>query len=190
MLSNSKPVPQSPSSDEILEEAAFEALYQQHHRRVHGVLFRLLGDKAEAEDVAQQVFLKLHHSWQHRLLDESKVAGWLYRVAVNEGYNALRSRKRRNAWYEKFDRLWPFSRSAPDPAHMVEGQEAQAQVRQILAEMKPCDAKLLLLRHSGLSYQELAAVLEVPPGSIGPMLTQARRTFAGKYRSNFPGEEV
>ncbi len=189
MLSNSKPVLQSPVGDESLEEPAFEALYQQHHRRVYGVLFRLLGDRTDAEDVAQQVFLKLYHSWQHHLFDEAKVVGWLYRVAVNEGYNALRSQKRRNAWYEKFDRLWPFSRSAPDPARLVEGEEAQAQVRQILAGMKPCDAKLLLLRHSGLSYRELATALEIPPGSIGPMLTQARRTFAGKYQSIFPEEE-
>jgi RNA polymerase sigma-70 factor (ECF subfamily) len=54
--------------------------------------------------------------------------------------------------------------------------------------MKPRDAKLLLLRHSGLSYKELAVVLNVAPGSIGSLLTRAERAFAKKYRLAYPDE--
>ena len=186
MLFRIKPELQAQVSDEAL----FEELYHRHHPQVYAVLYRLLGNKTDTEDTAQQVFLKLHRSWQDRLVDETKLAGWLYRVAINEGYNALRSQKRRRAWYEKFDRLWPFNRSAPDPAHLIEQQEAQVQIRQILAGMKPRDAKLLLLRHAGLSYEELADALEVAPGSIGSLLTQARRTFARRYQSIFPSQET
>lgn len=173
------------------DEASFEALFLRHYERICGVLFRLLGDQAEAEDIAQQVFLKLYSCPEQVQGQEDQVnlVGWLYRVAVNEGYNTLRSRKRRAAWHERFTHRWLFSASPPDPAEVAEHQEQQSGVRQILAEMKPRQARLLLLRHAGLSYKELAAALEVAPGSIGSLLTRAERDFAQKYRRAFPDKE-
>jgi RNA polymerase sigma-70 factor (ECF subfamily) len=186
MLTNTKPLMKSRAE----QETWFEALFLEHYALVVRVLLRLLGDRAEAEDMAQQVFLKLYHNLDRlgRDQDETNVAGWLYRVAVNQGYNALRSRGRRQAWHDELARLWPFGQ-APDPARLVESRDAQARVRQILAGMKARDAKLLLLRHAGLSYQELAATLGVAPSSVGPLLTQAKRRFARKYRATFSEEE-
>ena len=187
MLSDAKLVIQLQDGD----EASFEALFLRHYKRVYGVLFRLLGDKADAEDLAQQVFLRLYHSpKQIRVKDDINVAGWLYRVAVNDGYNALRSRQRRANWYEKLLQNWVNPSSASDPAYLTEQHDSQATVRQILATMKPRDAKLLLLRHSGLSYKELAATLEVAPGSIGSLLTRAERAFRAKYAQAFPETEA
>ena len=170
------------------EPVSFEGLFLQHYDRVYGALFRLLGDQGEAEDMAQQVFLKLYHALDHLQAkqDETNLTGWLYRVAVNQGYNALRSRKRRRAWYEQLARRWFPVEVAPDPADLADRREAQAQVRQVLAKMKSRQAKLLLLRHSGLSYAELAAALDIAPTSVGPLLTQAKRTFAQNYRATFP----
>jgi RNA polymerase sigma-70 factor (ECF subfamily) len=187
MLSDAKLLTQLQAGD----DASFEALFLRHYDRVYNILFRLLGNQADAEDVAQQVFLKLHHSPRRIRVqgDETNVAGWLYRVAVNTGYNTLRSQKRQRLWYQKLARLWPFDTFSPDPAQIAEGQETQARVRQILAEMKPREAKLLLLRHSGLSYKELAAALNVAPGSVGSLLTRAERAFAQKYRLAFPEKE-
>lgn len=187
VLSDEKLITRLHSGDEV----SFDTIFLRYYQRIYGILFRLLGNKADAEDITQQVFLKLYHSPERLRVqdDETNVAGWLYRVAVNEGYNALRSQKRRAAWHTKFVQLWPFSSFAPDPAQLAESQDTQARVRQILAEMKPRDAKLLLLRHMGLSYQELAAVLNLTPGSVGSLLTQAKRTFAKRYRLAFPEKE-
>jgi RNA polymerase sigma-70 factor (ECF subfamily) len=173
------------------DEASFEALFLRHYERVYVALFALLGNKADAEDTAQQVFLKLYHTPERIQAqgDETNVAGWLYRVAINEGYNALRSQKRRILWQEQFVRFWPFNTSFADPAQLAESRDDQTRVRRILLDMKPRDAKLLLLRHTGLSYAELAATLEVAPGSIGSLLTRAERVFREKYRRAFPDEE-
>lgn len=166
-----------------------ETIYQQHYSRIYGILYRLLGNQADAEDASQQLFLKLYQTPPDQLpVDETKLVGWLYHVALNAGYNTLRGQKRRTAWHERFDRLWPFSRSAPDPAHLVEQQDAQAQVQRILTQMKPRDAKLLLLRHAGLSYKELASALDIPLSSVGSLLTEARRKFARKYQAVFKEE--
>lgn len=188
MLSDTKLLIQLQAGD----DASFEALFLAHYERVYGVLFRLLGNQADAEDIAQQVFLKLYHAPKRVQVQngQANVVGWLYRVAVNAGYNALRSKNRQAAWQEKFSRFWPFDSQAPDPAQQVERQDTQARVRRILATMKPRDAKLLLLRHSGLSYQELAAVLNVAPSSIGSLLTRAERAFRQKYQQAFPPTEV
>lgn len=187
MLSDAKLLAQLQAGDDV----SFEALFLRHYDRIYGVLFRMLGDRADAEDIAQQVFLKLHHSSRRIRVqgDDPNVVGWLYRVAVNAGYNALRSRKRRRAWYEKFIHLRSIETSIPDLTQVAERHDTQARVRQILAEMKPREAKLLLLRHSGLSYKELAATLNVAPGSIGSLLTRAERAFAEQYRQAFPEEE-
>lgn len=173
------------------DEDSFEALFLRHYKQVSATLFALLGNLADAEDLAQQVFLKFYHAPERLRFqgDETNIAGWLYRVALNEGYNALRSQKRRAAWQEQFARLWPFTASFPDPAQAAESQDTQTRVRRILLEMKPRDAKLLLLRHTGLSYAELAAALEIAPGSVGSLLTRAERTFKEKYRRAFPAEE-
>ena len=172
------------------DETLFESLFLRHYEPVQRVLYRLVGDEAEAEDICQKVFLKLHHALGRMQAQvEPNIAGWLYRVAVNEGYNTLRSRKRRLAWYERFARLWPFADALPDPAQAVEVQDTQSRVRQILAEMKPRDAKLLLLRHAGLSYAELATTLNIASASVGPLLTKAKRDFAQRYRSVFSEEE-
>jgi len=166
--------------------ASFEALFLRHYKRVYGILFRLLGNQAEAEDIAQDVFLKLYHSpKQISLDDEIDLIGWLYRVAVNQGYNALRSRKRRNHWQERFAQLWPFGNSSPEPTLYSERRDTQSEVRQIMAQMKARDAQLLLLRHSGLSYKELAVVFKVSPNSIGSLLIRAEKQFAKKYRKIF-----
>ena len=172
------------------DDASFEALFLRHYDRVCGILYRLLGNHADAEDAAQQVFLQLYRS-PHRVRlrgEATNVAGWLYRVAVNLGYNALRSRRRRQSWLERVGRLWSNEDPGPNSGEAVDAANRQDRVRRILVEMKPRDARLLLLRHSGLSYKELAAALNVSAGSVGSLLTRAERAFADKYRMAYPEE--
>jgi len=187
MLTDAKLLTQLQAGD----EASFEVLFLRHYDRIYNILYRLLGNQADAEDVAQQVFLKLYQSPRRIRLhgNETNVAGWLYRVAVNTGYNTLRSQRRQQKRQERWGWLWPFTSSPADPADMTETNDMQTRVRQILAQMKPRDAKLLVLRHSGLSYKELAVVLKLAPGSIGSLLTRAERAFAQKYRLAYPEQE-
>ena len=161
------------------DEASFETLFTRHYDMVYGVLFRLTGTRAEAEDLAQEVFLKLY---QRRLRYNDNVAGWLYRVAMNTGYNALRSRQRRSRREEEAAREDVV---AADRSPTTEAQAARRETRRnvqaALANIKPRSARLLLLRELGFSYHEMADIVGVAPGSVGTLLARAQRAFEEAY---------
>lgn len=163
------------------QEAAFEALFRRYYHRVYGMLYRLAGD--EAEDLAQEVFLRLYeHPPKRRGTD---LGAWLYRVATNLGYNALRARRRQQSYRDLLGRGtaglgWGHSEPAPE-TWTVEAEE-QRQVRAALARLKERQAALLVLRYSGLSYREIADVLRISSGSVGTLLARAERAFEGGYR--------
>lgn len=171
------------------DQKAFEASFQQHYARVYNVLFRLVGNRAEAEDLALEVFSRL---WERALAEAAgeHLGGWLYRVATNLGFNALRSARRRSHYeaisYENSAGAASASRAAGalDPAQAAELADERAQVQAALRQMKPRDAQILVLRHSGLSYKEIAAALEIAPGSVGTLLARAERAFEQVYEAH------
>ena len=81
------------------DTTSFDTLFHRHYDRVYGLLFRLVGNRVEAEDITQEVFLKLYnHAFAKKVFKmnrEHNIGAWLYRVATNMGYNAIRGRKRR-----------------------------------------------------------------------------------------------
>ena len=159
--------------------AAFEDLFLQHWEKVYGVLFRLTGDRAEAEDLALETFLRL---WQRPPAQDQTLAGWLYRVATNLGYNALRSagRRARHEMDAGMDTL-AADAASPNPAKEAERSEDRQRVQEILQQMPARQAQLLILRHSGLSYQEIAETLNVAPTSVGTLLMRAEKEFIRLY---------
>ena len=159
----------------------FEAIFLEHWPRVYGVLLRLVGDYAEAEDLALETFWRLYDRPPQ---DESSlnVGGWLYRVATNLGLNAIRAWKRRER-YEMEAGLWDAGANADvDPERAVSDAEDRRRARLVLRDMDQRPAQLLILRHSGLSYRELAAALGVSENSIGTLLIRAEREFERRYR--------
>ena len=168
-------------------EAAFETIFLQHYARVVAVLFRIVGDRARAEELADDVFWKIYRQplppgRNHNL------GGWLYRVATRLGLDALRASVRRQH-YEQFAALdGEASDTSPDPLDTLLRAEKRHRVREVLARMKPAQAQLLILRHSGLSYQELAQTLGVKGSSIGTLLARAEAEFEKRYRL-LPGDE-
>ena len=162
----------------------FEATFLEHWPKVYGVLFRVVGEKAEAEDLALETFWRLYQRPPAR---RENLEGWLYRVAVNLGFNALRSQKRRTQYEEQAGKLALESDPPADPADQAELLEQRREVQEVLAQMKPRSVQLLVLRHSGFSYAEIAAVVEVRPSSVGKLLARAEDEFERVYR-RFQGE--
>ena len=174
--------------------ADFETIFIKHYARIAGVLFRIVGNRAQAEELADDVFLKLH---RQSLADHSERGvkhnwgGWLYRTATRLGIDALRSAARRNR-YEMEAVAESARMSKPDdPLDDLLRAERRARVRDVLALLKPAHAQILILRSSGFSYLELAEALGVKLASIGTMLARAETEFEKRYcRLHGDEEEV
>lgn len=158
----------------------FEALFSEHWERVYAVLFRLLGDHAAAEDLALEVFWRLYQE-PPRAAEGGKLVGWLYRVATNLGYNALRASKRRGHYESKAGIAYLEQSPVTDPAVEAERNIHRQQVHNVFTEMKPRSVSLLVLRHSGFAYAEIAEIIGVSPGSVGTLLARAEREFERKF---------
>jgi RNA polymerase sigma-70 factor (ECF subfamily) len=159
-------------------ELDFERVFNQHWSRVYNVLFRLVGDPAEAQDLALETFWEYY---RNPPASQKNVNGWLYRVAVNTGFNALRSRKRR-AHYELEAGLKDIDqKSPPEPEQEILLAEKRSRIQSVLSQMKTRSAQLLILRYSGLNYRELAEALNINPTSVGKLLARAREEFVSHY---------
>ncbi|MBI5304379.1 MAG: sigma-70 family RNA polymerase sigma factor [Chloroflexi bacterium] len=162
------------------EHPQFEDAFLANWQKVYRVLVRLVGDADEAQDLALETFWQLYREPPTRN-PALNLGGWLYRVATNLGLNALRARKRRTR--HEFDAgKWEIENHARDPECEAIANEERARVRAVLGAMDARQAQLLILRHSGASYKELATALEVSVNSIGTLLIRAEREFEKRYR--------
>ncbi len=173
---------ETPEASAGLPASTFETAFRENWQRVCVVLYRLVGDQDEAEDLALETFWRLYRR-PAETGPAVNLPGWLYRVALNLGYNALRSRKRRRHYEEEAGTLEYLHHSPVNPAAEAERSEERERVRQVLRKMKPRSAQILILRHSGLSYAEIAKALEVAPGSIGTLLVRAEQEFEKRYQA-------
>jgi RNA polymerase sigma-70 factor, ECF subfamily len=161
------------------DSTAFEELFLRHYTAVYRVLYGVVGNAQEAEDLAQETFTALYR--QPPRVDGSGSPGaWLYRVAVNRAYNALRGNRRLQRRLEQVGvEVEPERQSDPQDEYLR--REERERVRAALARLPERSAKLLLLRHAGLAYAEIAAALQVAPGSVGTLLVRAERAFIQIY---------
>jgi len=146
----------------------FERLFKDEYSRVVAIANRVLADRQEAEDVAQEVFVDFHrlHS-----ADVPYAAPWLHRAAANTALNVVRSRTRRARREANYGAL-EMPRSV-DPADVAEIAEQRQIVRLALARLPRKAGAVLALRYGGLSYAEVAQALGVNIGQIGTLLRRA-----------------
>jgi RNA polymerase sigma-70 factor (ECF subfamily) len=175
------------------DETRFRRLFGERHPEVRLLLQRVTGSAAEADDLAQEVFLRC---WRQAPPDlasepeeetEGRLRAWLWRCALNLGMNAVRDRRRLAERHRRAGREAEISPAPPGPAQLRETRAEAERVRAVLGALPGRQARLLHLRHAGLSYRELAEVLEVAPGSIGTLLARAEEAFARAWTA---GERV
>jgi len=155
------------------ETSALRAAYERHGARVQRLCLRLLGRTADAEDAAQEVFLALFE--RARSFDgRARFSTWLHRLTVNLCLNRLeRERPRRT-------RRLPEGDAAPidpcdAPPEALTRTEAREELARLLARLSVDHRTILVLRElEGLSYQEIAATLALPEGTVMSRLARAR----------------
>ena len=160
---------------------SFDEAFTLHHRSVYRAAYALLRDTGLAEDVTQEVFLKLYDHLD-TLHDPEHVRAWLLRVANNTALNAIRSRSRASAREEEFFKAAAVGegvgvRIDSDYERRAEVEEARRALGQLKEPMRSC----LLLKQQGLSYKEIAQTLSVNEANVGSLIARGRKEFMRVY---------
>ena len=155
---------------------SFDEAFTLHHRAVFATARAVVRDNAVAEDVAQEVFLKLY-----RHLNSAPGAEllrpWLLRVTLNEARNTIRGQNRSMARDTSYQKTTDRPAATPD----YEQQQELAAARRALNKIKEPMRSCLLLRHQGLSYREIAETLSLKENYVGSLVARARKEFARTY---------
>ncbi len=165
------------SDDELVarvasgDEAACRRLIDRHLARMLSLARRMLGNRADAEEVAQEVFLRV---WTHAHRWEpggAQFGTWLHRVATNLCLDRLR----RHGW-ENIDSVPEPQSEAPNPHEELERQDLARRVDLALQSLPPRQRAAVTLTHyQGLSNIEAAAILEITVEAVESLLGRARR---------------
>ena len=147
--------------------ADLEEVFRRDYPFVVAVAARVLGSTDRAEDVAQDVFLSFNRS----TVPANEARGWLSVAAAHTALNDIRSRKRRASREDTTGSIDPLT--AEDAAETVVALDDRRRVRAALRRLPETQAVVLVLRHSGLSYAEIADALNLSPGSVGTTLRRA-----------------
>lgn len=167
------------------DESAFNELVRTYERRVFALVYRMLGRRDEAEDIAQEVFVQVFKAID-TFRGESKLSTWIYRIAVNLCKNRSKYLSRRHlsdqddidAMAERVPLSAAKGVSVGDvsrPDDLVEGMQLEAVVKRAIAELEEEFREVLILRDvEDLSYEEIASITGLPDGTVKSRIHRAR----------------
>ncbi len=165
------------------DESAFSVLVQRHENSVMSLTARYLGNRADAEDLSQEVFLRVYRA-RKRYRPEAKFTTWLYRVAANACLNEVRRRKSRathgaaplrEAGWDDGAAPAATGDAGAGPDEILSREELHAKVRAAVDALPERQRLALLMnKFHGLGYEELAESLELSVPAVKSLLTRAR----------------
>lgn len=144
----------------------FEAFFRDHYGAVVRLAQRVVGESQAAQDVAQEVFLAAYRRFGD---DYERAAGWVRVAAVHTALNLLRGERRR----DRRQRLVQAHGTLESTEDTVIDREARGELCRVLARLPRRSAAALVMRHSGMSYGEIAQALGVKAGHVGTLLKRA-----------------
>lgn len=167
------------------DERAFNELVRLYERRVFSLIFRMLGNAAEAEDMAQEVFVQVFKAIGN-FRGDSKLSTWIYRIAINLCKNRAKYLKVRHAneqdeLEEVAERTHLGGQAVTNvaqverPDEMIAGKEVERVVQQAISQIDETFRECLILRDvEELSYEEIGEITSLPPGTVKSRIFRAR----------------
>jgi RNA polymerase sigma-70 factor (ECF subfamily) len=163
---------------------AFETLVREHQDRVFDFCVRMLGDREEANDLVQEIFVSVHQNLG-KFREDSKLSTWIFRISKNQCINRLKYLKRRGRGrsdeYEEVGEgaLSDAMGAPPTPDAALESARERARVQWAITQLEPDARMLVALRDiEGLSYDEIMEITELPEGTVKSRLHRAREKLA------------
>ena len=178
------------------ETEAFEDLVRAHEKTVYNLALRMTGNPQDAEDMAQEAFLKAYRSLPE-FRGESKFSVWLYRIVSNVCLDHLRRQSRRPAVSlttedeEGEAQQWDVPDESLSPERLLEQKLTREAVQKGLRQLPEEQRQILLLREiKGLSYEEIGEILALEPGTVKSRIFRARKRLCAflLQEGNIPEE--
>lgn len=161
-----------------------DALYRRHNKQIARRIAYLIGDVHIAEELTQEVFVKLHLNPP----GHENILAWLYMVAARSAYNYLRDEERhRQKEQVHFESNW---KSEETPEEKYIENETIKKVHEVLAELPLRDRTCLLMKHSGYKYSEIAECLELDFNAVGVIISRAQAKFKKNYEQRLEQGDV
>jgi RNA polymerase sigma-70 factor (ECF subfamily) len=166
----------SSSAEQPTVQLCFDEAFETHHRVVYRYAYSLTRDRGLAEDVVQEVFIRLHRNLE-TAQREGLLRAWLLRVTTNVSRNLLRTRIRATARDLEFIVSAAQAVEIIPPDEELLRQTEIAEARRTLNKIKEPARSCLLLKHEGLTYREIAVVLSIKESNVGSLIARGRREF-------------
>ena len=173
------------------DRKAFEEIYQLYHRRIYNAVYGMLSDADDAQDVTQDVFIRLHDALPTLRADEA-FSTYLYRIALNLCRD--RARRKKRVRFQSMDTPRADSEGDvepmefPDlgklPEELLTGDELQLRVREAVQTLSEDHKSVIMMHHfQGMEVNDIAAILDVPSGTVKSRLARGRDQLHRKLRS-------
>jgi RNA polymerase sigma-70 factor (ECF subfamily) len=160
--------------------SAFQELVENHKRKVYYLAYDIVGDHQEAEDVSQEVFIKVYRSI-HTFRKDAKMSSWIHHITVNSAIDVLRKHKARpkvNLEHldqaEAYDNPPGAGSAFPNPEKTADASLLQGRIQDALHKVSPRERTVFMMRHyNDFQISEIADVLEVSTGTVKSLLFRA-----------------
>ncbi|RLE14294.1 RNA polymerase subunit sigma-24 [Candidatus Aerophobetes bacterium] len=180
-------------SDEVLvarfkegDESSFKELVERYQSRVYSIVLAMLGDKNDADDLSQEVFLKVYR-FIHQFKGRSKFFTWLYRLTINTCISARNRKKRNNqillsqSFKKDFTPIDTLQNDAKSPIEILQNRELEKKIKLALDSLSDGLKEVFVLREiEDLSYKQLSRILHCPEGTVKSRLFRAREELKKK----------
>jgi RNA polymerase sigma-70 factor (ECF subfamily) len=164
------------------DDAAWENLIRTHTRRVYGLCYRFTGKDAEAQDLTQEVFLRVYRTLRTFRASEGAFTTWLARLTRNlliDNYRRTRQERVTDSIEEQLPMLEESVPASARPDGMVAGREASEILQGALQKLSPELRETVILRDlQDMDYREIADILHIPEGTVKSRLNRGRAELA------------
>src|SRR5438874_2503385 len=168
------------------DEAAWETLVRSHTRRVYGFCYRFTGRDSEAQDLTQEVFLRVFRSLKSYRSDEGAFATWLARLSRNlliDHYRRTKQDRSTDSIEEQLPMIEERAATSARPEGLLAGREASEVLQAALQRLSPDLREAVILRDlQEMEYREIAEVLNIPEGTVKSRLNRGRAELARVLR--------
>jgi RNA polymerase sigma-70 factor (ECF subfamily) len=172
------------------DRKAFEEIYQLYHRRIYNAVYGMLGDADDAQDVTQDVFIRLHYALPTLRADEA-FSTYLYRIALNLCRD--RARRKKRVRFQSIDtpragedgdvEPMDFPDNAKLPEEKMTNDELQTRVREAVKTLSHDHKTVIMMHHfQGMEVNDIARILDIPTGTVKSRLARGRDQLHRKLR--------